>query len=388
MSYMLLSGLLLTMHPASTHGAECYYPVSHHLSQILLSKEYNPDFQPFKSSEPELCWNDFKEESYLSVSDIRIWLASHIPPSQEYDSAGVATTLISAPFEPASLLVEPQEDLSAEVISDDASDEENLPVDGGEATSSVFSVMNATIPTTSAPAPVWRPLLSQKARGQHFVFPLRAEPVVTSPFGMRYHPIIHTFMRHEGVDLRAALNSEVMSIADGMVTETGYGPVTGLYMTIRHPDGWSSRYLHLNKLLLVKNQYVQKGDVIALSGNTGRTDGPHLHLEIIHDDKLLDPMTLLFEPAGEKDTHPALQVVSESLPTPASEPEPVDMTPKIAVIAGEGESLQIGVRTGRKMTMYSPQEIVETDEGNWRIVSKFGKYKLQKMDQALSKATK
>lgn len=384
MSYMLLSGLLLTMHPASTHGAECYYPVSHHLSQILLSKEYDPDFQPFKSSEPELCWNDLKEESYLSVSDIRTWLATHLPPTQEYDSAGVATTLISAPFEPASLLVEAQEDLSAEVISDDASDEENLPVDGGEATSSVFSVMNATIPTTSAPAPVWRPLLSQKARGQHFVFPLRAEPVVTSPFGMRYHPIIHTFMRHEGVDLRAALNSEVMSIADGMVTETGYGPVTGLYMTIRHPDGWSSRYLHLNKLLLVKNQYVQKGDVIALSGNTGRTDGPHLHLEIIHDDKLLDPMTLLFEPAGEKDAHPALQVVSESLPAP----EPVDMTPKIAVIAGEGESLQIGVRTGRKMTMYSPQEIVETDEGNWRIVSKFGKYKLQKMDQALSKATK
>ncbi|WP_320720942.1 M23 family metallopeptidase [Enterobacter sp. 296B2] len=430
MSYLLLSGVLLTLHPASTIGPECYYSTYQGLSQLLNAKTHSPDFRMNESSVRTTCDDDPERIHYLTVSDTVAWLAPYLPPAQhifhrhpkadgpEYCFSqryirsllgrwNHATELnyfgeinckksiapppeepedepIVVPFDPASLIVKTDEPGSLEVAPDDSSDEDILPVDGGAAVSSVFSVMNSTIPTSSAPAPVWKPLLSQKARGQQFVFPLRSEPVVTSPFGMRYHPIVHTFMRHEGVDLRAALNSEVMSIADGMIVETGYGPVTGLYMTIRHPDGWSSRYLHLNKLLMIKNQYVQKGDVIALSGNTGRTDGPHLHLEIIHDDKLLDPMTLLFEPAGERRERTIEQ--TSAVPEPVPAPEPVDMTPKIAVIAGEGDSVQIGVRTGRKMTMYSPQEIIETDDGDWRIVKKFGKYKLKKIDQANSKA--
>ncbi|MCT6664201.1 M23 family metallopeptidase [Enterobacter mori] len=432
MSYLLLSGVLLTLQPTSTIGPECYYPASQYLSQILSSRKYSLDFREIKSPVRTTCHDDLERIRYLTISDTEAWLAPYLPPAQHifhrsarpagpdycfsqiyirsllggwnhatelnyFGSTTCANTiapapeepedeLIVVPFDPASLIVDAPESESVKGIADDSSGDNILSVDGGAAMSNVFSVMNAMIPTSSAPAPVWKPLLSQKARGQQFVFPLRAEPAVTSPFGMRYHPIVHTFMRHEGVDLRAALNSEVMSIADGMVIETGYGPVSGLYMTIRHSDGWTSRYLHLNKLLMIKNQYVQKGDVIALSGNTGRTDGPHLHLEIIHDNKLLDPMTLLFEPAEAKSEHQSVQTAAIQELVPAPEPEPVDMTPKIAVIAGDGDALQIGVRTGRKMTLYSPQEIIETDEGNWRIVKKFGKYKLQKMDQAISKA--
>ncbi|MGX5027232.1 M23 family metallopeptidase [Enterobacter asburiae] len=428
MSYLLLSGVLLTLHPTSTIGPECYYSASQQLLHSLNAKTYSRDFLVIEPTMRTTCDDAPERIRYLTVSDTVAWLAPYLPPAQhifhrhpkpddseicfsqayirsllgrwkhaiELNYFGVIhcetsispepeeteDELIVVPFDPASLIVKADEPESMEVTPDETSGDDILPVDGGAAVSSVFSVMNATIPTSSAPAPVWKPLLSQKARGQQFVFPLRSEAVVTSAFGMRYHPIMHTFMRHEGVDLRAALNSEVMSIADGMVVETGYGPVTGLYMTIRHPDGWSSRYLHLNKLLMFKNQYVQKGDVIALSGNTGRTDGPHLHLEIIHDDKMLDPMTLLFEPAGEK--RERVKAQEAVIPEPA--PEPIDMTPKIAVIAGDGDSLQIGVRIGRKMAMYSPREIIETDEGEWRIVKKFGKYKLQKMDQAISKA--
>ncbi|WP_395304759.1 M23 family metallopeptidase [Enterobacter sp. ECC-019] len=425
MSYLLLSGILLTSQPASTIGAECYYEVSQYLSQLLSLKTYSPDFRTLEPPVRTTCDDEPERIRYLTVSDTVAWLAPYLPPAKhifhrypKHDGPGYCFSqfyiryllgrwnhatelnyfgyiscensitpapkepedeLIVVPFDPASLIVKADE----QVAPDESSEEDFFPVDGGAAMSSVFSVMNSTIPTSSAPAPVWKPLLSQKARGQQFVFPLRSEPVVTSPFGMRYHPIVHTFMRHEGVDLRAALNSEVLSIADGMVVETGYGPVTGLYMTVRHPDGWSSKYLHLNKLLMIKNQYVQKGDVIALSGNTGRTDGPHLHLEIIHDGKLLDPMTLLFEPASERRERTMGQTDAIHEPVPLS--EPIDMTPTIAVIAGEGDSLQIGVRTGRKMTMYSPREIIETDEGDWRIVKKFGKYKLQKMEQVLSK---
>ena len=192
-------------------------------------------------------------------------------------------------------------------------------------------------------------------------------------------------MRHEGTDFRAANNSEVMAIADGVVVETGYGPVTGFYVTVRHADGWSSRYLHLNQLLTTKNHYLQKGNVLGLSGNTGRTNGPHLHLEVSHNHQMIDPMTIDFEQRSSAVSSDGLSTPASEAPTPSS--EPIDMTPKISIIVGEGKTLQVGVRVGRKMEMYSPQEIIETEEGSWRIVSKFGKYKLRKVETEVAKAS-
>lgn len=433
MSFLLLSGVLLTLHPTSSVGAECLYPTFHHLTQVLHDRETYPDNLALRPSAKAQCSDALQGIAYAAANDYEAWLGRYLPkpshlrplavyvPGPDYCFSQYlmrrmlanwnhATELnysgsiscehaitVSGPqadpvteeeteevaFDPAQLKVEasslshPETD---EAITDTEADDETVQMDGGTAASNVFSVMNATIPTSSAPAPTWKPLLTQQAQGQHFIFPLKGEPYVTSPYGMRYHPIIHSFMRHEGVDLRAATNSDVLAIADGMVVETGYGPVTGIYMTLRHADGWSSRYLHLNKMLYVKNQFVKKGDIIALSGSTGRTDGPHLHLEISHEHQLLDPMTLLFDrldpEAGRRETH------ADSVAAPAVAPEPVDMTPTIAVVAGEGETLQFGVRIGRKMAMYSPQEIVETDDGNWQIVKKFGKYKLQKVQSS------
>jgi murein DD-endopeptidase len=277
-------------------------------------------------------------------------------------------------------------DVDEAVIPDEGAADEYA--DDGFMGSSVFSVLNATIPTASAPPPVWHPTselseakVLQQVPEQSFIFPLTSSVTVTSPYGLRYHPILHRFMRHEGVDLRAALNSNVLSVSSGVVSETGYGPATGLFVTINHAEGWSSRYLHLNQILVAKGERVAKGNVIALSGTTGRSNGPHLHLEVSHNGRLLNPMEVLFARIESPSNQPIASAVPSSAPTPAElAPEPIDMTPAITVISGDAENLQVGVRIGRRTAFYSPKEIIETEEGSWRIVEKFGKYKLVKIE--------
>lgn len=165
-------------------------------------------------------------------------------------------------------------------------------------------------------------------------------------------------MRHEGVDLRAPVNSPVMSVADGEVTATGYGPVTGFYITVSHADGWSSRYLHLNTLQVHKGDKVFRGNVIALSGATGRINGPHLHRT--------QPSSPVGKPNGgafASTLNPNARRASPAADTQAVI-EPVDMTPTIALISGEGENLQIGVRVGKNHLLRA--ERTRRDAG-WRM---------------------
>lgn len=251
--------------------------------------------------------------------------------------------------------------------------------------SSVFSVLNLTISSNSAPVPEWRPVSDLRAASSvegiasnTFIFPLTHAVFVTSPYGMRYHPISHQFLRHEGADLRAAINSPVLSIADGQVVDTGYGPVTGFYVTINHADGWSSRYLHLSTISVGKGESVLKGNIIARSGNSGRSNGPHLHLEISRHHRLLDPMSVLFTTLISPNPQSARQ--EESVQPAPVLPEPVDMTPTIVLVGGEGNDIQIGVRIGKRTTFYALNEPIETDEGSWKIIKRYGKYKLVKRD--------
>lgn len=205
-----------------------------------------------------------------------------------------------------------------------------------------------------------------------FSWPLSGSLRMTSPFGMRFHPLEHTFLNHEGVDLRAPLDSEVGAIADGRVAETGYGPLTGFFITIDHADGWRSRYLHLNKIHVHKGEQLKQGAVIALSGAMGRATGPHLHLELSHHQQAIDPMSMLA-------TSPGSPIASAVDKKPAVTPD-VDTTPTITLISGEGDALQIGVRIGNKTTFYSLKEPVEQGDDVWRIVHKYDKYKLVKVN--------
>lgn len=115
---------------------------------------------------------------------------------------------------------------------------------------------------------------------------------VSSKFGWRDNPILKRKEFHTGLDLRASIGTPILAPADGVVKfikyhqSSGYGNVVSL----SHNYGFESYYAHLQNNSVVKEgQFVRKGDVIAYSGNTGMSTGPHLHYEIKFIGRTLDP---------------------------------------------------------------------------------------------------
>ena len=114
---------------------------------------------------------------------------------------------------------------------------------------------------------------------------------ITSRFGMRHHPILHRHCMHNGVDLKAHYEN-VFSMFPGKVVSIGQNKRSGKYVIIQ-TAGYSISYCHLSSILVRYGQYVHAGEVIAVSGNTGMSTGPHLHLTIKKDGKVIDPAILL-----------------------------------------------------------------------------------------------
>ncbi|MBF0454457.1 MAG: M23 family metallopeptidase [Magnetococcales bacterium] len=103
---------------------------------------------------------------------------------------------------------------------------------------------------------------------------------VTSPFGVRVHPVHGSRLPHNGVDLRAPLGTPVVSTADGVVEFAGVrrkNDPSGRLIIIHHNHGFKTSFGHLKKILVKKGDFVKKGDTIGLSGQSGVVDGPHLH---------------------------------------------------------------------------------------------------------------
>jgi murein DD-endopeptidase MepM/ murein hydrolase activator NlpD len=100
---------------------------------------------------------------------------------------------------------------------------------------------------------------------------------------------------HPGIDLAVPVGSDVLATGGGLVREAGQDSAYGLFVLIQHPEGYQSMYGHLSRLLVARNDAVQAGQIIALSGNTGRSTAPHLHFEIRRGGKSIDPLTLVRE---------------------------------------------------------------------------------------------
>lgn len=112
---------------------------------------------------------------------------------------------------------------------------------------------------------------------------------VTSEFGWRRDPIDGKTRFHNGIDFSVPPNTPVKSIMEGDVVYSGWEKGYGYLVEIRHPDGYTSRYGHNSKLLVKEGDKVKAGSVIARSGSTGRSTGPHLHFEIRKENMALDP---------------------------------------------------------------------------------------------------
>ncbi|ACL77169.1 M23 family metallopeptidase [Ruminiclostridium cellulolyticum] len=121
---------------------------------------------------------------------------------------------------------------------------------------------------------------------------------ITSPFGMRNHPITHIRTSHKGVDIDADIGDPIMASGSGKVIYAGYSSGYGRHIIIDHDNGFKTIYGHSSKLLVNKGKTVKKGQKIALVGSTGRSTGPHLHFEIRISDIAVDPIKYIeFKPS-------------------------------------------------------------------------------------------
>ena len=110
-------------------------------------------------------------------------------------------------------------------------------------------------------------------------------------FGMRNDPFIGTLKRHEGIDIHGDIGTPVYATGDGIVEFTGpTGSGYGTALEINHGYGYKSWYAHLSKCVARSGQKVKRGTLIAYSGNTGRSMGPHLHYEVIRNGEKQNPV--------------------------------------------------------------------------------------------------
>jgi murein DD-endopeptidase MepM/ murein hydrolase activator NlpD len=98
---------------------------------------------------------------------------------------------------------------------------------------------------------------------------------------------------HPGIDIAVPTGSPVRAAGGGMVEKAGTDSAYGLFVLLQHPGRYETMYGHASRLLVREGDSVQAGQVIALSGSSGRSTAPHLHFEIRLDGKSLDPLTMV-----------------------------------------------------------------------------------------------
>lgn len=116
---------------------------------------------------------------------------------------------------------------------------------------------------------------------------------ISSPFGKRYHPILHQYRVHWGVDYAAPRGTPIYAAGEGIVQAARYNGSYGNYVKIRHNSEYSTAYGHINSFAkgIRPGVRVKQGQVIAYVGSTGRSTGNHLHFEILQNGRRINPLT-------------------------------------------------------------------------------------------------
>ena len=123
--------------------------------------------------------------------------------------------------------------------------------------------------------------------------PLKNGISVTSPFGTRTHPIFGGRKLHNGADLKANYE-KVYSLMDGIVTASGWDPKGGgNYIKVKHSNSYVTAYMHLSEIYYKVGEFVKAGFIIAKSGNSGNSTGPHLHFSVIENGNYINPIRFL-----------------------------------------------------------------------------------------------
>jgi murein DD-endopeptidase MepM/ murein hydrolase activator NlpD len=115
-------------------------------------------------------------------------------------------------------------------------------------------------------------------------------------FGYRFHPILKKKRMHHGLDFLSNTGEKVLAPGDGVISYVGSKAGYGKVIRINHGYGYETIYAHLSKYKVKRGQKIKRGDLIALSGNSGSlSTGPHLHYEVRHNGVCLNPRNFIFD---------------------------------------------------------------------------------------------
>ena len=144
-------------------------------------------------------------------------------------------------------------------------------------------------PATEAPKPTEAP----SAAGESWKVPCSYRQF-SSPFGERESPTAGASTNHQGVDLAGPEGTPIYASRSGKVTVATSGRSAGNYVTINHGDGYSSIYMHMQRYVVKKGQYVAQGELIGYMGATGVATGNHLHFGIIYNGSYVNPANYMY----------------------------------------------------------------------------------------------
>ncbi len=164
-------------------------------------------------------------------------------------------------------------------------------------------------------------LYGKSVRRAFLMKPLEYRRISSRFTNGRYHPILKKWRAHKGIDYAADAGTPVMATADGVVVARGWHGAYGNAIDIRHPNGITTRYGHMQgfKRGIAVGTRVHQGDVIGYVGMTGLATGPHLHYEMLRNGQQFDPLSVKL-PAGDP------------VPTDAMDRWRADMTARTALL--------------------------------------------------------
>jgi murein DD-endopeptidase MepM/ murein hydrolase activator NlpD len=151
-----------------------------------------------------------------------------------------------------------------------------------------------TVETFNSVSPYISNIINMSTKQKTFqVDFLPVDDIITDNYGQRKNPVTKKDEIHTGIDINAKEGTEVKAVFDGTVESVEETKEFGLTVILDHGNGFKTKYSHLSSAKVNVNDKVVKQQIIALSGNTGNSTGPHLHFEIIKDGSSVDPASYI-----------------------------------------------------------------------------------------------
>ena len=161
--------------------------------------------------------------------------------------------------------------------------------------------------------------MEEEYTGGELAWPVPGHKTITSPYGMRIHPIFNVLRMHTGADVGAPTGVPVIAVNDGVVTLARYSASYGNYVMVDHGGGIVTLYAHASEICVAVGDVVKAGDVIIRVGSTGWSTGPHLHFEIRINGNTVNPLPYVLKEYKEKEDEKEKEEKTENDKTEKSE---------------------------------------------------------------------